>query len=328
METWLKEHQEKYQDRSVPPLSDHMIRSRAKEIARSLNIPEDKFKASSGWVENFKHRHNIRRGIWNNEQNREPSPFRAAIQKWTSTPEPDDTIVDALIEGTELPIEAHTSVLGVITTNQHGGMANQSHMLPPPGIIPHYAPSVMRDPQPSTPMPPLWTSSNTTQPNISQVPEPTFQHTAALHAPNGPQLNQHITFEQPQDSSSAEQQSQLGYQPGGMQSHLDNQSGLNGAASFMPPPMMVHHPNDHSAQGQQQQQASGDAGQHGGGVRVDVDQAERSMDYLIQFFDSHPEGAIISPEDREKLAQIRSKLSTRAAGGLPFQRDERRRTTV
>ncbi|KAJ8691331.1 hypothetical protein PTI98_010914 [Pleurotus ostreatus] len=45
-------------------LSDAMIRSKARDIARELNIGEDKFKASSGWVENFKHRNGIRGGKW------------------------------------------------------------------------------------------------------------------------------------------------------------------------------------------------------------------------------------------------------------------------
>lgn len=45
-------------------LTDAAIRTKAKEVARILQIPEDKFKASSGWIENFKHRHGIRRGIW------------------------------------------------------------------------------------------------------------------------------------------------------------------------------------------------------------------------------------------------------------------------
>lgn len=32
---------------------------------RNLYIVQDKFKASSGWVENFKHRHDIRKGgLW------------------------------------------------------------------------------------------------------------------------------------------------------------------------------------------------------------------------------------------------------------------------
>jgi len=43
-------------------LTDSVIRNKAKEVGKQLQIPEDKFKASSGWVENFKHRHGIRRG--------------------------------------------------------------------------------------------------------------------------------------------------------------------------------------------------------------------------------------------------------------------------
>ena len=45
-------------------ISDVMIRTKAKEAAKVLMIGEDKFKASAGWVENFKHRHNIKKGVW------------------------------------------------------------------------------------------------------------------------------------------------------------------------------------------------------------------------------------------------------------------------
>jgi hypothetical protein len=41
-----------------------MIRDRAKDVAKALRIPDDKFKASAGWIENFKNRHGIRKGIW------------------------------------------------------------------------------------------------------------------------------------------------------------------------------------------------------------------------------------------------------------------------
>lgn len=44
-------------------LTDQLIRSKAREVAKDIGISDDKFKASSGWVENFKHRHNIRRGV-------------------------------------------------------------------------------------------------------------------------------------------------------------------------------------------------------------------------------------------------------------------------
>ncbi|KAJ7459758.1 CenpB-DNA-bind-domain-containing protein [Mycena latifolia] len=45
-------------------LSDSMIRNKAKDVARTLGIPEERFKASSGWIENFKHRHGVRAGVW------------------------------------------------------------------------------------------------------------------------------------------------------------------------------------------------------------------------------------------------------------------------
>ncbi|KAF9649764.1 hypothetical protein BDM02DRAFT_1753089 [Thelephora ganbajun] len=48
-------------------LSDSLIRNKARDIAKVLRISEDKFKASSGWVENFKHRHGIRRGVWHGD---------------------------------------------------------------------------------------------------------------------------------------------------------------------------------------------------------------------------------------------------------------------
>jgi hypothetical protein len=45
-------------------ITDQLIRQRALEIARSFGMPPEKFKGSSGWIENFKHRHDIRRGEW------------------------------------------------------------------------------------------------------------------------------------------------------------------------------------------------------------------------------------------------------------------------
>ncbi|THV05240.1 hypothetical protein K435DRAFT_850126 [Dendrothele bispora CBS 962.96] len=44
------------------PLTDTRLREKARAIAKDLEISEEKFKASSGWVDNFKHRHGIRNG--------------------------------------------------------------------------------------------------------------------------------------------------------------------------------------------------------------------------------------------------------------------------
>lgn len=56
---WLKNC-----DDNKTTITDAMIREKGKEIALQKNISEDKFKASAGWVENFKHRKGIRRGKW------------------------------------------------------------------------------------------------------------------------------------------------------------------------------------------------------------------------------------------------------------------------
>ena len=44
-------------------LSDSLIRAKAREVALEQNVLDEKFKASSGWVDNFKSRAGIRRGI-------------------------------------------------------------------------------------------------------------------------------------------------------------------------------------------------------------------------------------------------------------------------
>ncbi|KAJ4491277.1 hypothetical protein C8J55DRAFT_556852 [Lentinula edodes] len=46
------------------PLSDASLREKARAIARSHGITPEQFKASSGWVENFKNRHGIKNGFW------------------------------------------------------------------------------------------------------------------------------------------------------------------------------------------------------------------------------------------------------------------------
>ncbi|KAG8969991.1 hypothetical protein FRC03_012444 [Tulasnella sp. 419] len=43
-------------------VNDAFIKKSALELAHARGIGKDKFKASSGWVENFKHRHDIRKG--------------------------------------------------------------------------------------------------------------------------------------------------------------------------------------------------------------------------------------------------------------------------
>ncbi|GBE83194.1 Tigger transposable element-derived protein [Sparassis crispa] len=57
---WLKECK-----KNKTIITDALIRNTAKQYALDMGITEEKFKASSGWVENFKNRHGIRKGIFN-----------------------------------------------------------------------------------------------------------------------------------------------------------------------------------------------------------------------------------------------------------------------
>ncbi|PCH40002.1 CenpB-DNA-bind-domain-containing protein [Wolfiporia cocos MD-104 SS10] len=59
LESWLQEC-----SRNEILLTDALIRTQAKKVALELGLTEDKFKASSGWVENFKARHGISKGVW------------------------------------------------------------------------------------------------------------------------------------------------------------------------------------------------------------------------------------------------------------------------
>ncbi|KAG9041853.1 hypothetical protein FS837_011649 [Tulasnella sp. UAMH 9824] len=52
------------------PVNDSFIKKMALELAQERGIGKDKFKASSGWVENFKHRHDLRKGgSWDRASN-------------------------------------------------------------------------------------------------------------------------------------------------------------------------------------------------------------------------------------------------------------------
>ncbi|KAG6877754.1 hypothetical protein C0993_004257 [Termitomyces sp. T159_Od127] len=65
-------------------ISDNSIRERAKEVAKALGIAPEKFKASSGWVENFKSRANIRGGMWHG--------FRKSAARIIDTSSPDAAV--------------------------------------------------------------------------------------------------------------------------------------------------------------------------------------------------------------------------------------------
>jgi hypothetical protein len=82
-------------------ITDQLIRQRALEIARSFGMPPEKFKGSSGWIENFKHRHDIRRGEWlKAKANQGPSAFTTPYdQRYDfKPPQPGDLLLDPSLQ--------------------------------------------------------------------------------------------------------------------------------------------------------------------------------------------------------------------------------------
>ena len=61
-------------------ITDNLIRDRALEIAKGFRISSDRFKGSSGWIENFKHRHEIRRGEWLKAEKRASNSESTAVE--------------------------------------------------------------------------------------------------------------------------------------------------------------------------------------------------------------------------------------------------------
>jgi Tc5 transposase DNA-binding domain len=49
-------------------LTDAILIEKARHFARLLNIPEDQFKSSAGWLEKFKKRHRIVKVKWHGEE--------------------------------------------------------------------------------------------------------------------------------------------------------------------------------------------------------------------------------------------------------------------
>lgn len=59
LEDWVKEAAQ-----NGRAITDSLLREEARKIGNALGYTPEKFKASSGWLENFKHRAGIRRGVY------------------------------------------------------------------------------------------------------------------------------------------------------------------------------------------------------------------------------------------------------------------------
>jgi hypothetical protein len=383
MEAWLHDVHKNGRTRPSVTLSDHNIRTRAKEIARNLQISEEKFKASSGWVENFKHRHNIKRGVWNGPLGDE-EPDGAAGASF----ELDGG--DAMMQNGD----GHPHV------DANGPADYTRNLYPPP--LPHEWDMGSQEPAPSTPssLPPRPPSAPAYAPPPPRSPPLPFPLVAHVHPPTALQSMSAAHDTSPSGAISAPPS--LLMNGNGMAHPLaqrhspdDSDFGLPPPADDLPPPpappnaygpeplpyprarpaaglapapiiVAMHEdspmagPTSASAYAPQQSfhyppalppaqpstqlppalpppmpppapahadgaaapsSAAAERGELGTPV-VGVKGAEVHMDALLDFFDAQPEGAIITPEDREKLAQIRCKLLA-TANGVSYRRGDR-----
>ena len=65
LEEWVK-----IASKAGKTLTDSVLRQKARELGDEMGYTADKFKASSGWLENFEHHHGIRRGQYNGSATR------------------------------------------------------------------------------------------------------------------------------------------------------------------------------------------------------------------------------------------------------------------
>lgn len=84
---WVKECQE---NRTV--ITDTRIKVKARECAADIGLPEGKFKASSGWIENFKVRNNLTR---RSQDDREVSPVNDGHDDPDQMDEDEDALMPA-----------------------------------------------------------------------------------------------------------------------------------------------------------------------------------------------------------------------------------------
>ncbi|KAF8809578.1 hypothetical protein BYT27DRAFT_7210187 [Phlegmacium glaucopus] len=266
-------------------ITDQLIRQRALSIAKSFHITPDKFKGSSGWVENFKHRHNIRRGEWL-QANRVLPPDYTIHEAHSSAVPPTPVLMTydqrMHMQGSES--QSSNCLLKPSESNE-----DQQHDHARLSTTPAHWPETMdvaQSPHPTSAMiDPILQAQDLLSPLESDHP-PSHSLQDIQHSPE-------IQHHQPQ---------QLHHHH--HQHHNDN-----------------HQHHDHSQQHQAVMYNAYGQPLCGPGVSPPptIAQAEAALNLLITFLDTDGRG-IIKGDERQKLVDIRCALY-QAANGIPtYQR--------
>lgn len=268
-------------------ITDQLIRERALSIAKSFHITSDKFKGSSGWVENFKNRHDIRQGEWL-QANKMLPPDYAIHQSHSSTVPSTPVLM-------EYDRRIHTQGSESQSSNKPRGLHedqdhDQQHVH---GRLLHWS-EVMRNDVPHSPH--LTSSSTMVDPVLQAQGSPLeSDHPLSGHSLQDIQHSPEIQHHQPQPLHH--------HIP---QKHHNHQQ---------------HHHHHHNQQ-QHQAVVYNAYGQtlRGPGVSAPptIAEAEQAINLLITFVDTDGRG-IIKEDERQKLADIKIALF-QAANEIPYER--------
>lgn len=277
-------------------ITDQLIRERALAIAKSFDITTDKFKGSSGWVENFKHRHDIRRGEWLRANKMLPP---GTIHESHSSAVPATPVLTAYDQRVHMHgSQSQSSNCLLKPSGSHEDQyqdqyRDQQHVHGRLSTTTAHWPETMRN---DVPQSPHHTSSSTMIDPILQAQDP-MSPLESDHPLSHPlQEIQHSPEIQPQHLH-----------------HHSHQQHHN---------QQQHHHHHHNQQ-QHQAVVYSAYGQTlcGPGVphlNPTISEAEEAINLLITFLDTDGRG-IIKEDERQKLTDIKCALF-QAASGIPYER--------
>lgn len=288
-------------------LTDALIRNKAKETARNLQIPDERFKASSGWVENFKHRHNIRKGVWlgAHKSLRATRGVGATHLRKGS----NESVLSPLNPAFESRSEALARRDSTIEDGDDEMESEDDQDLDPshdnqPVAGPSH--SQMEPSASHNPLPPIWTMQqeplSTNDTPISSHPSAS-QHNVLSQQPFPSQEDRH---HDPAVADVHQSSLQLSAQQHIQQQQEVPLSAHGDATATYTDSVVVYQPAPPITSGN---------------TIPDLAEAEDAINKVILFVDSQSP-TMLTPEERDTLAQIKYMLF-QAASGVPFVRERR-----
>ena len=272
-------------------ITDQLIRQRALSIAKSFHIAPDKFKGSSGWVENFKHRHDIRRGEWLRANKMLPPDYTINEHETPASTIPPNSVLmtyDQRVHMQPSESQPHNCLLKPSGSHQdlHQDLQHVHARL---SATPAHWPEEMHNDVPQSPHP------------TSALIDPALQAQGPLSPLDSDHHPLSHTHQDIQHSPEVQH-----HQPHHHQQHHNQQQHL-----------------PHHTHSQQHAVIYSPYGQplRGPGVSPlspTIDEAEAAVNLLITFVETNGRG-IIKDDERRKLTDIKCALF-QAANGLTYER--------